>query len=216
MSDTLTLPNQPVTISDHGAQITKELNFNEWREQVEFFQKAKDHYLNNLSSLFRYGNKKFGAKKVATVLDQLEFNLNDANKALAIATLDEEFKQTHGLTAEHYFILSSLETEEEREKWAKLSQENNLSALELKKSIANGAVITQQEIEDKLGSGSSILTIQGISFQFNQWQKKNGGEEKLLELSQEKRKRLLEQMEPMLDLAIKITESLDDDKPADA
>lgn len=198
-----------ITISHSGALITGDLTHPEWLDAVCTLKTIKSAYLLALADLYGYGRNAFGEDQVAKDLEQLEFDLSDACKAAAISVLTLDFRSGHGLTSEHYYIISYLATDKDREKWAKLAVEHGLSALELKRSIAAGKVVTQKLIDTTSGRNTGINTLQGIRFQFDQWERQVGGDrQKLLRKPRAEREQMLENLTPIVAFAAEIEASL--------
>lgn len=208
MSSTITIsPSASIQITPNGAIITGNLDEKQWIHAVRTLKDIKAHYLTALGDVIGYGISHFGEETVGKHIEQLEFNLADANTALGIASLTYDFKSAYPLTPEHYYLLAKLPTDKDKEKWAQTAIEHKLSALELKRSIESGAPVSTKEINKKSGLGSGIATIEGALFHFNQWKQKIG-EEKLIELPRQSRIELLEKLRPVLDLAERIASTL--------
>lgn len=202
-------PKATIEVTAHGAIIKGKLTRKDWTRAITTLRDIKTNYLKALGDVVGYGRRNFGDEVVGKVIEQLEFDLSDANTALGISTLDYDFKAAYPLTAEHYFVLSKLTTDRQRERWAAKATRNKLSALELKRSIDAGKILTSEEIGSGSGQGSGITTIEGALFQFNQWKRQLGGEEEICHLPEDKRLELLEKLSPIIELVQRITETLE-------
>ena len=204
----LALPSgKSFQFSHYGLRFDGELKYNEWEQIINALHCVKQAYHCSLGDMISYGARKFGDAKVAATLEQMEFEMADVAKATAIGTLAIDFRETHELSAEHYFVLSKIE-EPARTKWAKLASKNHLSALELKRSVEAGAILRLSQIQSESGQGSGITTIQGVVFKLQQWEKAMGGSAGILSLPPKDRGDLLELLTPAVALAAKLEESL--------
>ena len=210
MKSALTLTSgQNIQFTHQGLRINGEMTLEQWTEFLHTIHSIKSAYHCVLADHINYGRDKFGIASVAIALEQAEFDLADVTKADSIGQLTLDFRQTHELTAEHYFILSNkLPEESERAHWAKIAAKEKLSPLELKRSIEAGKILKQNEITNTSGQGSGLNTIQGAVFRMQQWERDMGGAEKIIRLPCEDRQSLLELLAPMITLAAAIEESL--------
>lgn len=206
-------PDQPtaLTITDEagtlrfcpaGLEITEPLSHAEWIRHLRTFREFKKLYVLGLADLVRYGRNTFGDNAVAVALAELEFEIEDTQQALAIGQLTLDFRRDHPLTQEHYYVLGKAELPEpERIHWASIAIAESLSPIELRQSIKNGKVIRQKAIDAATGKASGIHTIQGVLFGYRSWYKKIGGKETIAEWPAEHKTALLEELEPIIELA---------------
>lgn len=207
MSQLAISPQASIEITPHGAIINGVLSEKEWVHAMRTMRDVNRSYLIALGDIINYGRREFGDEVVGQHIEQLEFDLNEANTALGISQIGYDFKKAYPLSPEHFYTLSKLENDEQREKWAQLAVEHKLNALDLKRSIEAGEVITNDSVTKASGLGSGITTIEGSIFQFSQW-KKTVGEENILSWEYEKRIELLRKLDPIIELATKIHETL--------
>ena len=200
-----------IQVTSAGAKISPETTQKEWVQAIKSLRSIKEAYLLATADLVRFGKKKFGDEFVDSNMEQMQFDLADANKAIGISNLSYTFRANHKLTAEHHYTLSQLATKPEQEKWANLATQHNLTPIELKKSIAAGEVLTTKEIATTTGSNSGIRTIEGIVFNFNQWEKNLGGIDSIKQLPEASRRELIKKLEPLLNLAEGVALSLPED-----
>jgi hypothetical protein len=113
-------------------------------------------------------------------LDQLELVFaecgltpTDVSRALAISDVPRGLR-SEKLSAEHYFVVARM-TMDQQTKWLAAAEKNSLSALELKRSIEAGRVLTKEEIAELSGKGSGIVNYHGIVNQWGRWSSKVGG-----------------------------------------
>lgn len=198
-----------IHITPHGLQIRGTLDIQEWASLLRTLQTINGAYHCALADTLRYGRENFGDTQVATILEQEEFSFADVIKAQSIGQLTFDFRSARPLTSEHYFILSSkLTSTAEQEQWAETATREKLSPLELKRSIEAGRLLRTAEIEATSGQGTGINTIHGALFRIQQWQRSMGGTDRITALPPDQRSSLLQLLQPTLDLAAAIRDSL--------
>jgi len=200
---------QNIRFTPQGLVIDGEMTIEQWTNFLNTIHSIKSAYHCVLADHLNYGREKFGIAAVAIALEQAEFELADVNKAEAIGQLTFDFRSTHLLNSEHYFILSQKLTEDkDRTRWAKIATKERLTPLELKRSIESGKVLKTAQIQDASGQGSGIVTIQGALFKMQQWHVKMGGTDQILQLPEEDRQNLLALLTPTIELAAALEQSL--------
>lgn len=205
------ISGQNIRCTPHGLQIEGEMDFQQWEELLRTIHSIKSAYHCILGDHINYGRARFGVASVAVALEQNEFDFADVAKAESIANLSHDFRETHKLNSEHYFVLTTkVESERERDRWAAIAAREKLSPLELKRSIEAGKILHTTQISQKSGHGSGINTIQGVIFRMQQWERQMGGPEKISKLPTEERRNLLKLLTPMIELAAQIEQSLSD------
>lgn len=210
-SDPLSIiSNGYLTVTEFGLQIHRPLTWAEWQHMMKSLRTIKLAYGSALADLTAHGRQQFGDERVAGAMEQLEFDLSDANKAFAIAEIPLETRTVHRLTSEHAYILATCleDLPGLREKWAAICAEHKLTAHELKHSIATGKVTRRDEIQAQHGTGPGINTLQSISFSLQRWEKSSGGEERILKLPEPEREKALQLLRPFVELAAKIEASI--------
>jgi len=212
MNTSLTSLLSPATpgihLTAHGLQITRPLDWTEWRELLSQARRIKKTYLSVLSDITDYGRRTFGDDPVNEALEQLEFEMADATKAHVIALIGLERRAKYDLTSEHAYVLGHLlETAEERDHWAVICQKHNLTAFELKKSIEKGEVIREAEISANSGHGDGIPSVQAIRFQFEKWQRQFPDRAHILKLPKPERRKILDLLNPIVELAASLETS---------
>lgn len=209
MKSALTLTSgQNLKFTPQGLDIQGDMTLEQWTELLATIHSVKSAYHCILADHINYGRDRFGTSQVALALEQAEFELADVTKADSIGQLTLDFRQTHSLNSEHYFILSKLPSDAERNRWASLAAKEKLSPLELKRSIEAGRLLRSSQIQNASGQGTGINTIQGAVFKMQQWQRDMGGSDKIVTLPSADRRNLLELLTPMITLAAAIEESL--------
>lgn len=209
MNSTLSLTTgQNINFTPQGIQIEGEMTLKQWSDFLNTLHSVKDAYHCALADTINYGVENFGEAEVSLALEQAQFDLSDVARATNIGQLTLTFRQTWHLSSEHYFILSKLPEDLQRHHWANITTNENLTALELKRSIEAGKVIKSTEIQRTSGSGTGINTIQGAAFKLQQWEKSMGGVNAIVLLSPAVRKNLLDLLTPTIELAAAIEKSL--------
>ena len=206
--NTSLLATNGITLTEHGLQITRILDWDEWRGLLTQARRIKKTYLSVLSDITDYGRRNFGDEPVNEALEQLEFEMSDATKAHVIALVSHDQRTRFDLTSEHAYVLGHLlETVPEREKWAALRQQHSLTAFELKKSIEKGEILRESEIRDASGHGEGIPSVQAIRFQFEKWQRQFPDRGTILKLPKPERRKILELLNPIVELAASLESS---------
>ena len=204
------LSNGTCTATPHGLIIHRPLSKPEWMRLIKTLRDIKCSYLSYLADATRHGIEQFGREEVAQELEQLEFDLQDATKADAIAMIPLELRTKHGLSSEHSFILATcLDDDRERAKWAATVAREKLDPYELKSSIKAGRILRRAEIGEASGGGSGgIQTVQSVRFTYERWLRAAGDKNAILSKPAETRREILRQLEPMVELAAEIEQSL--------
>jgi hypothetical protein len=201
--------NGYLTVTEFGLKIHRPLTWDEWGATMKGLRTIKLAYGSALADLTAHGREQFGDERVAGAIEQLEFDLTDASKALAIAEIPLEMRTAHRLTSEHAYILATVLTNPaDRETWAAICAEHKLTAQELKHSINVGRVTRRDEIHALQGTGPGINTLQSISFSLSRWQTAAGGEERILKLPEPDREKALTLLKPFVELAAKLEASI--------
>lgn len=169
----------------------------------------KDAYKFVLADIISYGLKNFGREKVDEGLIQLQFNLGEVNEAFAIGQIPLPLR-VERLKPEHYYILGKADlTTKERGKWAALADKHELEPMELQKSIEAGKIVHQAAIDQISGKNSGITTIEGISWWYDRWERQIGGREVVLAWKVDLKKRWLDEVRPIVELAREVEKSLE-------
>lgn len=196
--------NRLFKIGTLGISFQGELSLEQWRELLKGWKQVRQTWFTGLADLINYGKARFGADKVQEALAQLEFDLADEAKALAIGQLPLALRSSN-LTEEHYYVLGKyLDDDEARGKWVTVAVENKLSAYELQRSIEAGSILSGASMREQQGRNSGLLTIQAISLRFKTWEKDIGGEEKILTMPEDSKRALVEELKAPGELYLKL------------
>lgn len=146
-----------ITITPNGAVFSGEITSHDWRFHMQSLRGVQRGYKKVLSDMVRYGIEHFGEAEVQGTMEQLRFDLGDAKQALVVAALPQSLTEG-SLSLEHQYVLGKeLETHEEREKWAKIAEEEKLSPADLKTSIEVGEVSRAKDRQKGLLSFELVL-----------------------------------------------------------
>jgi hypothetical protein len=210
MIDTLAHADGAFHISEFGLEINRKLTREEWREAVGTLQTVKHAYVSALADLTRHGREHFGDEFVAETFEQLQFDLADVTKADAVSHIPLLIRSEFFLTSEHAYVLAMKfpEDEKSQKKWAALVKEHDLDAFELKRSIESDRLLRHSDLQESAGHGAGIPTVQGVRFQFDKWQRSLGDTTSLLKQPPEEKRKILETLQPIIELAAEIEGSL--------
>jgi len=202
-----------ISISEYGLEINRVLNFEDWKSLLSEASRVKRTYLSILADITAYGRTKFGDEAVNDALEQLEFDLQDATKAEVISLVNLDQRTRYNLTSEHAYILGSkLDSPEEREKWAQTVLKEKLTAYELKKSIETGEVTRKSDLDESSGRSDGIPSIQSVRFHWEKWERQFKDRNAILKLAVPERRKILDMLHPIIELAALVEKSLADKK----
>lgn len=205
-----------VRINDKGAlTFVGDMTWEQFGNLMKMWKWVGEYYHFWLADTISKGREKFGEVETAKLIEQLQFDLSDAVKGFAISQITPELREL-GLTSEHYYILGRMLPSDAhgQKKWADLAHEEKLNAFELKKSIDAGKVTRQEVVNEESGRDSGIPNVQGLSVWFARWEKQVGGKEKVLEWPAELRRKWLDEVHELVDLADAVKKSLEGVAPA--
>lgn len=191
-----------------GLRIRGKPTFEQWKELLRTWREASDKFHFGLADLLVYGNEHFGKARVDQVVQQMEFDVADAIRAMSIGQIPLDLR-SENLSSEHYFVMARANLSvKEQGRWAAIATKENLTALELQKSIAAGHVVKAEVSSGESGRNSGIATIQGMRFWFERWSSKVGGRDAVLAWDRDTRAAWLSEVRPVVDLAREVENSL--------
>jgi hypothetical protein len=196
----------PVRITALGLEVVQDMTLEQVRELLLAFKNMDSVCALNLSDLLAYGHKTFGAEQMELLLEEVSFDYSVARKAISLMDIPAGLRHVK-LNKEHYFVVSAL-TYVEQAKWLKLTIEEDLTPLELKRSIEAGLLLRKGDISDLSGSNSGISTYQAVITGFERWCKKVGGTEKITAWADEHKRRWLQDMSSVVSLIETVRKSL--------
>ena len=198
-----------MNFSPTGVTLHEGLTFEQWSELMRFFRGIKALYHLALADIVAYGKAKYGEEQVANVLAQLEFDFVDVTKAEAIAVIAPEMRHP-SLTSEHYWVVGRMEKLDEagRAKWLRVAVSEGLTPLDLQRSIEAGVVVKVNQTLAAQGRGTGIAMVEGFRQLFDVWRRKVDRTEPILKWDDERKRKFLEEVEPVVQLAEQVKASL--------
>lgn len=198
-----------VQIGRLGAEFRGDMGYEQWAQWMMGLKNFKDFFHVLLADGIRYGRDKFGEERVEAVLDQCEFDFADCGKATSIGNMAKELRTTQ-LTPEHWFVIGMdlKDKPDQHPKWINLAVKHELSPLELRKSIQEGKVVRQDDVDQRSGRGAGLVTIQGLRFTFDNWERKVGGKEAILKWKPDQKRAWLNEVAPIVELAEAVKNTL--------
>ena len=179
-----------------------QMPFQQWQNALAAWRQIGQAYHFGLADLLSYGVTEYGRARVDDSLAQMEFDLADANKAFAIASFSPGQRRV-GLSSEHYFVISRQPglSERQRTRWLDNAVKHKLTALNLRRSIEAGKVLTPEEMDERSGRNSGIPNIYAARFQFDLWKRAIETNHPISDWGAEEAQAWLTVMEPVLTLA---------------
>lgn len=196
-------------ITPLGIRFVGKPSYEQWMDVGRFLKNAGHAWDFWYADFIAGGRTLFGDEKVTEALTQLEFDMLDTARAYAIGQTLLDFRSPQ-LTSEHYYVLGSAIPGDDkgRERWARIAEKENLTALELKKSIEAGKIIRQDNVNAESGRGAGIANMQGLKFWFERWEKQAGGHDAILQWPVERKRQWLDEMKPLTELARELEATL--------
>jgi len=151
-----------------------------------------------LADLFTFVRRNGWEREVEVFMAQMEFDLALVKRAKAVSDVPRGLRNPR-LTAEHYFVVSSLEANDQK-RWLAKAVKHKMTGLVLKRSIEAGRVLTKEQIEMMSGHGSGILNYQGMLNRWERWKKNVGGDEGILSWPIDTLERWIEDVAPIAEL----------------
>jgi hypothetical protein len=206
-----------IQITPTGVQFLGKMTYGQWREALFAWKKGGDIFHIGLADFIEYGKKEFGEAKVDETLELFDFDMADVLKSHAIGQLPLDLRDVT-LTSEHYYILAKglPSATKEQGRWAAIAKKESLTPIELKRSIEKGEVVKQAEIERTSGQNSGVPNIEGLAMTFQRWTKQVGGEDVVLRQPDDWKRKFLDEVHPIVELAQKVESTLPDPEPEPA
>ena len=157
-----------------------------------------------LADLLNFVKRRGWEKEVESYMAQLEFDLASVRRAQAVLEVPRALRNPK-LNSEHYWVVSSLEKDEQT-KWLASAVKHNLTGFELKRSIEAGKVLKKSDIEMLSGQGSGIINYQGILTNWKRWVNKVGADDGILSWPAGVQEQWLEDTKPIADLRDRVIE----------
>jgi hypothetical protein len=198
-------------VTPHGLQFYGKLSESEFRELLRMLKALGESFDLCFGSALKAGFEWYGRERTEELLEQAEFPYAKAMRALVLAQMELRFDAWTGLTGDHFHVLGMAFRghEDLQEKWAGLAEEHKLSPRALKRSIECGEVVTDEIIEEDSGKGTGgIGYLDELELAYRQWSHRIGGKSAVLKLEPELRRRWLDGVSPILELAREVEMSL--------
>lgn len=176
------------------------------RDMLRSFLAWRGYGLVILSDILVYAKRKGWERDVEEMLGQLEFDMADVTKALAVGEVPQGLRHPD-LNQEHYYVVSHMGYDDQM-LWLDRAVKNKMTGLVLKRSIEAGKVLSKEQIEMLSGANSGILNYHGILTHWQRWERKVGGEEGILSWPADVRKRWVDDVTPIARLCERVVESL--------
>lgn len=165
----LTLPEGLCTFSRGALVFTRTPSQEEWEQIGRYVHAARGSSLRWMADWRMEGRRQFGDEVVASAERQLEFEFKDLRAAEALEKL--EGVHPSAPSDAHAFVAAKLcENSTDAQEWLEKAREENLSPLELQKSIKAGEIVRETSGSAPMGSvGSGVLTLEAIHMDFLRW-----------------------------------------------
>lgn len=165
----LTLPEGLCTFSRGALVFTRTPSQEEWEQIGRYVHAARGSSLRWMADWRMEGRRHFGDEVVAEAERQLEFEFKDLRAAEALEKLDGVHPSAP--SDAHAFVAAKLcENSTDAQEWLEKAREENLSPVELQKSIKAGEIVRESAGSAPTGSaGSGVLTLEAIHMDFRRW-----------------------------------------------
>jgi len=165
----LTLPEGLCTFSRGALVFTRTPTQAEWEQIGRYVHAARGSSLRWMADWRMEGRRHFGDEVVAEAERQLEFEFKDLRAAEALEKLDGVHPSAP--SDAHAFVAAKLcENSTDAQEWLEKAREENLSPVELQKSIKAGEIVRETSGSAPTGSaGSGVLTLEAIHMDFRRW-----------------------------------------------
>ena len=190
----LTLP-EGVVFTGRGLVMPEGLSREDYVQTGQVMKKLKDQYLFFVNDYCNYGVKNYGEAFTGDLFDQLQIGFKDTKHALALDLFDTTERYPE-LSGEHHYLVSKLE-EDDRKRWLDWAREHKASAKALQDAIRND--------ESSRTKAGGIATPHGIRAQFDIWLKNLGGPSAIVEMNDQAKVTVYEELKPVAEL-VKILE----------
>ncbi len=204
--------NRLIRMTPTGVEFQGEMNIDQWQDGMKFLRWMKSASTLWLADFITTGEKLFGKEVVQDCLVQLEFDLMDAQRALAVGSLDRRTRLPE-LTTEHYWVLAQAKlTPGKQTHWAAQAVQHKLTAHLLARSIAEGKVIGRAEHSRNTGRSSGLATPHGIRQSFDLWWRQVEENEPLHTWEPARKRELLEELKPVAKIVRELESELGDNE----
>jgi hypothetical protein len=198
--------NRLFQITPTGLKFMGELSYEQWQDGMAMIKMMKGNLQVWLADFISHGRQLFGDEKVQETLAQMEFDYQDAQKAIAIGSLPAAVRRC-GLTSEHYWVLAKAGLEDgQQEQWAALAEEHKLTPLQLVQSIAAGKVI--KEGKGRNAGAKGIATVHGIRQYFDLWYHQVDKTDPITNWTPDRKRELWEELKGPVEVGVRLAREL--------
>jgi hypothetical protein len=184
-----------IELSDSTLTFKEDTTRAQWREVGIMLAKASNASTRWIASWRRFGAVKFGEDVVELESGQLLFPSMALAQAKQLEMLPEEVFEM-GISPQHAKVLSEeCSGPADISRWAKTALKENLTAGELRASIADGRIVRRSDGESK--GGGSLPTVHGVRGLFDRWASQTLKERPLEEWQADDLKALLDELKPI-------------------
>jgi len=195
-----------------GVDFDGKLTPEQSREGFQFLRMADDCGHLWLADFIAKTTADHGEQFVQETLVQLQFPLDQAQRALAIGSLHRGVRHAT-LTTEHYWALAHAPekrlSDTEQLKWAAVAVEHKMTAAHLSKCIAAGKVLPKEDAARLSGRGSGVATPHGIRQAFDTWFRQVDANDPIDRWPVDRKRELLEELRPVAKIVRDLEEELE-------
>jgi hypothetical protein len=173
-STELTLPEGLCTFSRGALVFTRTPTQEEWEQIGRYVHAARGSSLRWMADWRMEGRRQFGDEIVEAAEKQLEFEFKDLKAAEALEKLDGVHPSAP--SDAHAFVAARLcENSNDAQEWLEKARSENLTALELQKSIKAGEIVRDEPTKPGTPGSSStgVLTLENIYMDFLRWKSRS-------------------------------------------
>lgn len=159
-------------LTKKGIVFHEDMTLEQWKAGLRLFKWAQHRIKLDFAAYVDWGEIKFTKEVVHSCLSQLEFDLPNVTQAININSVPPEIRESD-LTAEHFVVLARAHLSKPKLiKWAKVASDQNLSANQLKVSIAHNEVVTTSTARQET---HGIVSVHGVRAEMDIWLRRVGG-----------------------------------------
>jgi len=207
MMNELTLPADVAVFSRGSLEFLRPPTREEWDQVGRYVVASRTCSLRWLADWRRTGRRAFGDEAVLEAERQLELEFKDLRAAEALERL-ESGAAARAASDEHAFVVARLcKSTEDADRWLETAEREDLSAVELQRSIKAGSVVKDDAEKPSVNASDKsvgIVTIEGIRAQFDLWLRKVRGDGFPNGWDDRRRRMVLELLRPMVEVSDEI------------
>lgn len=199
--------NQVFHLGVNGIEFNGDLSLERWQDLMRLCKACKNAATLWLADAITHGVRRFGQEVVQNALEQMEFELIDADRAMAIGKLTAGIRNP-ALTTEHYYVLAKAElSEAAQELWAAEALKHGLTAKELLESIAAGKIV-RAGAGGRSGGAGGLATIHGVRQLFDTWWRKVDKDDPIHKWDEKRKRELWEELKGPTRVGLQLARSL--------